>query len=208
LACAPAQVEKIYQRAVEDVEGFLRTITPPRYQATDTMHPDFNRRLWERVQTWKPTSERPWLGMTGPTGESKTRCAFLTFRKINLEMIRRPEYPEDGAWRPSVAVVSAYQFSEAVLGQFQDEQKASSVELLRKLRRVQLLMIDDLGKQRNTPAISGELFAMLDHRHAENLCTIWTSNSTPEGIVSGMSEDMAGPLAGRIRECSTIINLS
>jgi len=106
---------------------------------------------------------------------------------------------------PSVAVTSAYTIAEAVLAQFSDS-KDSAVSFLYDLRTADILLIDDLGKQRNTPAISSELFALLDHRHAENLVTIWTANTNPEGIVNGMTEDLAGPLAGRIRECSTIIN--
>lgn len=205
--CTAAVIERDRLAELEKLEDEIASLTPSRYQATDTAHPEFNRRLWERIQVWKPTDERPWLGMIGPTGESKTRSAFLILAQTARCMVRPAKDLDSLGSRPSLAAVSAYRLTEAVLGQFQDEQKAASVELLRRLRKVSILLIDDLGKQRNTPAVSGELFALLDHRHAENLATIWTSNSTPEGIVAGMPDDMAAPLSGRIRECSTIINL-
>jgi len=56
-------------------------------------------------------------------------------------------------------------------------------------------------------AVGSELHALLDYRHAHNLVTLWSANVSPEGIVSGMPENLAAPLAGRIRECSTIINI-
>jgi hypothetical protein len=206
--CAAEVIERNYQAAIAKAEDEILKLTPTRYQATDINHPEFNAKLWERVKSWRPSSERPWLGLSGPTGDSKTRNAFLVLRAVALDMIRPTTDPERKPWIPSIEIVSAYRFAEIVAGQFIDDSKLEAVARLRALRRASVLMIDDAGKQRNTPAVSSELFALLDHRHAENLCTIWTSNTTPEGIVNGMTEDLAAPLAGRIRECSTIINLS
>lgn len=205
--CTAKEIEKNYQAARSKVETEIMKITPGRFQATDTGHPDFNRRLWERIRTWCPTDERPWLGLIGPTGTCKTRSAFMLMREIALAMIRPASSPDHMTSKPTIAVVSAYRFAETVMAQFSNETKGEANEALRRFHKVNVLLIDDLGKQRNTPAVSTELFALLDHRHADNLCTIWTANSAPEVIVQGVSEDMAAPLAGRIRECSTIINL-
>ena len=76
---------------------------------------------------------------------------------------------------------------------------------LDSIRRCDVLLLDDLGKAKNTPAVAAELFAIIDHRHAQNLPTLWTANSPPVSIVTGMSEDVAGPLAGRLIECSKIV---
>jgi DNA replication protein DnaC len=207
--CEANEIEARYQSAAAKTEAEVEELTPARYRATNIAHTDFNRKLWQRIQTWRPTEERPWLGLIGPTGTSKTRCAFLLLRDISQSMIQRPQDPDGMAWRPSIAVASAYSFAETVMAQFSAaESKHAAARQLQQLRRARVLLIDDLGKQRNTPAVAGELFALLDHRHAENLCTLWTANTTPEGIVAGLAEEMAAPLAGRIRECSNIINIS
>lgn len=211
--CAPCTADAIeanVSKARQATTDEVRRQTPPRYQATDTKHQDFNLRLWEKIQSWSPTTDdsRPWLGLTGSTGKSKTRCAFLLLPEIALAMVRPLTTPDHIPPIPSIAVVTGYEFAELVHDQFADDSKAAAKKQLSRLRKADVLLIDDLGKQRNTPAVAKELFALLDHRHAANLATLWTANATPESIVAGMDADLAAPLAGRIRECSHIINIS
>ncbi|MEO5713588.1 MAG: hypothetical protein ABIT37_08860 [Luteolibacter sp.] len=206
-SCATVQREKNLRTSIETAEASILRRTPLRYRATDADHPDFNLKLWQRVKSWQPSEQHPWLGMVGPTGRCKTRAAFMLLREVFVGSIRPVVDPDQLPRVPSVMVVSAYNFAEAVAAQFTD-QKDDAVDFLRRLRTGNFLLIDDLGKQRNTPAVTSELFSIVDHRHAQNLPTIWTANSPPEGIVSGMAEDMAAPLVGRLRECSTIINIS
>ena len=203
--CAVKKIEEAHKAACEKMATILADITPKRFQSTDTGHPDFNVPLWQKVAPWRPSDDTPWLGLIGPTGTSKTRCAFMLLRDIALGMIQPASNPDSMPWRPSIAALSAYRIGEVVMAQFNDGTKQDAQEALRRYRHADVLLLDDLGKQRNTPALSTELFALLDHRHAENLVTIWSANSTPETIVGGMTEDMAAPLAGRIRECSKII---
>lgn len=208
--CAAIKIGKNLKDSQTRVEEEVLKLTPARYQATDIGHEDFNSKLWKAVKPWWPTARLPWIGIFGPTDRSKTRIAFLLLREIALGLVHPASTPDARPWTPTIAAVSAYTFAEAVAAKHGDDRevKAEAMEFLRRIRRVNVLLIDDLGKQRNTPAVSSELFALLDHRHAENLTTIWTSNMSPEGIVNGMAEDMAAPLAGRIRECSTIYNLA
>jgi DNA replication protein DnaC len=77
---------------------------------------------------------------------------------------------------------------------------------LDKLRDVDVLLIDDLGKGKLSPAVASEMFALVDHRHVNQLVTIWTSNSAPETIAECMTPDMAAPFAGRINESSQIFH--
>jgi DNA replication protein DnaC len=78
---------------------------------------------------------------------------------------------------------------------------------LKRIRESSLLLLDDFGKAKNTPAFSAFLFEVIDHRHAHNLPTIWTANSRPDELVSGMTPDMGPPLSGRLTECSRIITI-
>ena len=207
-ACAATKAEREMKEKRNEVAAKVKALTHARYQATDIAHPDFNLALWDRVKTWRPSPDHPWLGMTGPTGESKTRCAFLLLREIALAKIIPPRFQNESPRIPSIAVANAYKFGEAVADQFTDDRKAEAVGFLHRLRVANILVMDDLGKQANTSRVSRDLFALLDSRHEANLTTIWTSNLSPEGIVAGMPDDLAAPLAGRIRECSTIINLA
>ena len=205
--CAAIKIRENYQEAVTKMESRITEATPARYRATGTGHPAFNAKLWQHVAPWQPTAERPWLGLSGAPGKSKTRCAFLKLREILVGLIQPPSHPDKGVWTPSFKAISAARFQETVMAQFSDESKSEAVDSLDSLKTIGVLLFDDLGKQRNTPAVTSELFALLDSRHAHNLTTIWTSNLTPEGITTGMPEDYAAPLAGRINECSAIFTV-
>jgi hypothetical protein len=205
--------EKLSEARIKTAEK-LDATTPARYLATDANHQNFNATLQSRLERWEPTQDHPWLGLAGPTGRCKTRCAFLLLRRLVMAGIECDNLCR-GATVPGFAAVTSNDFAAAVVDQYgppgnrdiHDDNRNDARRLLDSLKYSRFILFDDLGKARNTPAVSAALFAMLDERHAENRVTIWTSNGTPESIVAGMSDDMAGPLAGRIRECSTIINL-
>ncbi|MEI6177998.1 MAG: hypothetical protein WCS43_13990 [Verrucomicrobiota bacterium] len=198
--------------SIQRLNDKLAGRTPARYRDTDIQHAGFNRKLWNRVKVWRPTSEIPWLGLVGESGASKTRIQYLLLREIMIESI-------DGKGHSplSFEIATAYELSEAVRNQyskrrpeghsFNDDSTEGerSRAYLDRMATAGILLLDDLGKAKNTPAVASELFAIIDRRHAENLPMVWTANSPPEQIVSGMSPDMAGPLAGRLIECSTII---
>ena len=211
--------ERIERKRREDREAAITRLTekldcrtPDRYKATDIRHPGFNLNLWNRVKAWRPTPEAPWLGLVDVSGESKTRIGYLLLREIVLASI------SDNGGRPmSFEIATAYELSEAVRNQYSKRmpdvrgmhddytvgEKARAY--IDRMATAGILLFDDLGKAKNTPAVSAELFAIIDRRHAENLATIWTANSAPNEIVAGMSADLAGPLAGRLIECSQII---
>lgn len=206
-SCAASEISRQHSKAIEDALAKFDERTPIRILETDTEHPDFNVKLWERIHAWMPTRELPWLGLIGPHGRCKTRAVYLLLRKIIAAMIQPASDPESRPRAPHVSIVKAYRFSEAVADKAGDE-RAEAVNFLHKLRHAQLLFIDDLGKQGNTTAVSRELQALIDHRYDEKLPTIWTSNGPPEVFLSGMPDDLVRAISGRIREFSLIINLS
>lgn len=185
------------------VAADIERMTPERYLATDILHQCFNLKLWSRVKAWRPTATAPWLGLVGESGTCKTRVAFLLFRDIIMEAATsgRPITHE---------AVTAYGIADEVRRQYakdgDNRAAANARSHLYSISDAGLLLIDDMGKARPTPAFVDELFAIVDYRHATNLPTIWTSNSPPESIAAGMGADMAGPFAGRLIECSNVIN--
>jgi chromosomal replication initiation ATPase DnaA len=198
---AREQANKLEEKR-QDLIREIADATPPRYQQTDVAHAGFNRGAWEKIKLWKPTSAKPWIGMVGLTGCCKSRMSYLIASNYLLSTF------DDGA-HPSFAFVTAFDITEAAMRQFSDspETKREARNFLDMLKWYKLLLIDDLGKGRLTPAPAAELFALLDSRHNHNRPTIWTSNSTPQQIAGTLSEDLGGPLAGRLLECSKIYSL-
>lgn len=206
------------ERLEADVRGIVSRIdgdTPARFLNTDTSDKRFNSALWEQVTKWMPTSEKPWLGLVGEAGASKTRCAYLRLRQLGEEWTRKH------GRTPKFAIVTGPDFKRFSLDRFSKEEipnrsrhwdAPSTVPAsqfasasLREIKNADILLFDELGEKiKPTPAVIEELFALIDHRHAENLVTVWTCNSSPEEFCGGWPPEFAGPIAGRIVESSTI----
>jgi len=215
--------EKLDQEKAERMEAAVsRTFqhideeTPARFLSTDTGDKRFNRALWEQVTKWLPTAEKPWLGLVGEAGASKTRCAYLRLRQLGEEWTRKHGRP------PKFEIVTGPEFKRLSLDRFSKEEVgtrnwegSSRVPVseiasasLREIKNADILLFDELGEKiKPTPAVIEELFALIDHRHAENLVTIWTCNSSPESFCGGWPPEFAGPIAGRILESSTIFKV-
>jgi DNA replication protein DnaC len=109
----------------------------------------------------------------------------------------------------SVAVIRAVDYAEAIRTQFSSDSEVSEAaySVMKKAKTVRWLLLDDLGKSTHTPAVASALFALIDHRHNENLVTIWTANSKPAEFLANIPSDLADPLRGRLLECSTTFQL-
>ena len=200
---AAEKLRQTKQRVIERLDA----ATPARYRETDIADESFNLELWQRVAKWIPTSKAPWLGLIGTSGACKSRCAYLALRELVLASIESRRKPM------TFATMTSYQFSEAVRNQYSKREAGGyctgeiARDAIDRMATADVVLFDDLGKAKNTPAVSAELFAVIDRRHAENLPMIWTANSTPDEIVVGMGDDMAGPLSGRLVELSQIITI-
>lgn len=193
------------------------SMTPPRLRTPDTSHPAFNPDLWRKVEAWKPTREKPWLGIIGATGECKTRCAFLRLRQFAIADAQAWHGGRDAPKLDALAI-TGMEFNKLVVTQHSDakEQGASSTRssasvgavaagILRKARKVDILILDELGKVKPTPGTVNEIFDLIDHRSAHNLLTIWTSNTPPAQFCAAWGEEYGAPGVGRIVEASIII---
>jgi DNA replication protein DnaC len=193
------KIEKARKKALGEL--------PCLFHATDTNHPRFNRPAWEKVKDHKLTEEKPWLGLIGETGLSKTRIAAL----IAIEEVRQltERWTGWGGENLSFVFVTGYRICELAgivqTGSF--DQKEEARKELEQITTCDLLLIDDLGKGRVNDSVAATLFGLMDYRYANILRTIWTANSTPEQIAASMTSDMAAPFAGRLNDHSRIIKL-
>lgn len=204
------------ERRVAKATEIWEEMIPDRISDTDTNHADFRNSLMARAELWKPTREKPWLGIVGMKGCCKTRIAALRLKKAmqDEDGVCERDYESSSIFLTSIRIqnpahplfLTAYDFSKAVVDQYskdKDESKNAKF-LLRNARNAAWLLFDDLGKAKATPAVVSELFALIDHRHSHNIRTIWTANSTPEEFCEGMPPDVAGPLVRRLKESSTL----
>ncbi len=191
-----AAIARKHEDAIERALTAFGDICPVRFFESDPNHEGFRKPLLAKVEQWKPTDEKPWLGIVGKKGSCKTRIAVMrTCQQIRHDRTCRPLF------------MAAYDFAEAVQSRFDDD-SGESRRLIQDCRNSGWLILDDIGKARATPAVVAALFALLDHRHGHNLVTIWTSNSTPEEFCDGMPADTAGPMVRRLKETSMLIAVS
>ncbi len=61
-------------------------------------------------------------------------------------------------------------------------------ELLDTVNNVPLLVLDDIGAERPTEWVREKLFTIIDHRHDENLDTVFTSNLSIEELAEHIGE--------------------
>lgn len=69
-----------------------------------------------------------------------------------------------------------------------------------KLARLDLLLLDDLGKGRRTPASEEALFTIIDARAREMRPTIYTMNTALQVFAAQLSEEYREPILRRITE--------
>lgn len=196
--------------AITQMRSYVANETPRLFRGTDISHERFNAAGWARVKDWRPSDEKPWLGIIGETGTCKTRIAcLLAADEMDRQVTRRTMKPMQTFTNiPRFHFAPSYKITEiaALLQAGTFEQKEEARSYLDEIRRADLLVIDDLGKGRmNNATIAAEMFALVSHRYDNALPTIWTANSTPEQIASNLAEDMAAPFAGRLNDSSRIL---
>ncbi len=136
------------------------------------------------------------LGMVGPAGSGKTRCAWTLMRQQHFA-------------GSSVHAITSIQLSAAAANQWHDDRhvKASAETTLSRCHSADILLIDDIGKQKFTDRAELELFHILDHRSSHNIPVIWTANADGRQLKSMLSPDRADPILRRLTEFADIIKL-
>jgi len=170
-------------------------IIPSRFLLTRESHPDFNVELNRVVLEWKPTDDKPWFGVIGPTGTCKSRCLSKLLERF-IDEGKRCEF------------VAAADFGDLAIQQYLDQHKTASISKLRSLKRADVLLLDDLGKMKPTPAKEDELFKLLDTRMAMNRPLLWNANLSLQEFTAGYSKEHRDPIVGRLLDASVIIEVS
>ena len=137
------------------------------------------------------------LGFIGGSGKGKTRAAVLLLKRMEEE-----GYNTFFLSGTDLALNSANQFAD------NPTIKTIALSILACCRKADVLMLDDLGKNKMTDRSESELYDLLEYRTSRRLPTIWTSNSAGKDLRSMFSQDRGEAIIRRLgSEFSTIVKL-
>lgn len=189
-----AERQKRNEKLRQQATARWKMVIPQLYQNTDTAHDRFNQALFEHVMKWEPLPDQPWLGMVGPTGRCKTRCAVERLKVFAVEQLTSWDF------------IAATDLASTVRSQY-GEQGASNKERIDRLYNVHALVIDDLDKINPTKSVLEALFGILERRMSHCLPTIWTANQPPDKFCRDYLEQFRDPIRGRLAEASETARL-
>jgi len=163
-------------------------LCPEEYRSTD----------WARCRREAPgfvaAVERYKLGASPPyfvgdAGLCKTRCAFELLRRQHFAGVR-------------VYAISSRRFAWAASRQFDNDhaERAKAREIIARCRGAKILLLDDLGKERLTDTVEGELYDLLEHRTSKRLPIVWTGNSDGEALGNMLSQDRREAILRRLAQ--------
>lgn len=182
-------------KRIEAAKKHAINIIPKTYFATDTMHPDFPVKIHRMAQEWAKQNDRKiWFGLIGAAGKGKTRVLAMLAKRLIFQGQR-------AAW------VNATQWQWCCQYEFDDTRGYEAKAHLDRYRKAELLIFDDLGKQKWTEAQEAKFYDMLERRGMDELTLLWSSNSSLEELTQKMSKDRGLPITDRLAGYSKIIAL-
>lgn len=153
-------------------------VIPEKYRETDVGHPEFNRPVWNILRGIDPARQP--VGLIGPAGRCKSRMLALFAKRL----IAADTY---------VAWTNANRFQWAAQREFDDREGHEARQLLARWTRAQVLILDDLGKQRWTDTVESAFFALIEARSAALRVTHWSMNPNPMDAIGPAQLELHGP---------------
>lgn len=156
-------------------------------------------KLHPRLQSaaeWYPSDAKSGLLLHGTTGVGKTRLAWHVVNRLWLDKARKDV-------NMPYRFLTMRKFEGLIEESFGE--KAHS-KMLEELIRTDLLVFDDLGKERATARLASDLFAVLDERSSAMRTTIITTNFNGQSLVDRFDDkEMSAALVRRFRDYYTLV---
>jgi hypothetical protein len=163
---------------------------PPNYQElikAKRLPDQCDKGAIERVQKWT-ASDRKGLVLLGPSGIGKTLALWQKARDL-----------ERAGLNP--VFLSAVEFARKLAVAARDLDKAEW------LMKAQVLIIDDLGKEKLSAAVAPLIWEVIDARNNHRKPTLISTRFRGTDFVARFSEPILGEdIRGRIADCCTVVN--
>jgi len=168
-------------------------ICPPIYRDTDVKR--LTPAMRKYAETWTSENGRG-LAFVGPTGKCKTRVCYMILTRYHF----------DGQ---GVFGITAAKLAELVQNKFSldNEIRGESVEKLKLIERIPLLLLDDVGQEKITERTGSEFFSLIEQRTAWKRPTLWTSNLDAGTFKQALGAERGQPTIRRLREFSEIVKV-
>jgi DNA replication protein DnaC len=209
-----SEIAAYQEVTVREYPDCLTGIYRPQLTDVSRLHSD----VVAAVDAWRPDSDRPGLGIIGPTGIGKTRVMYVAIRKYGIDNPKsRPgRSPDDPTGRhlawPEVEFLNECDFAEAVSNSFnyEDKEEQSYAKLLlSNWREADVLFLDDVGQAKYTERVQSELYRLIEHRTSNGKPFLWTSNYDAKGLLKKFPDRMRGKaILRRLKEFCMIVNVN
>ncbi len=182
----------IAARREAELNEMWKRICPEAYRETDPSFPLMDQRLLAGIMRYRPESGRG-IGLYGATGTRKTRMMFLLLHRLHLEGLR-------------VFACSSKRIAGCFAIKYGSDARSDQARaVIRRCYSSEILLLDDLGKQRFSTAGESEFFDLVEDRTSRLRPILWTANATGDELAAMMSADRGGPIVRRLTEfCETI----
>ena len=180
---------------IEACRAQCAAVLHPRLRDTDTKHPLFNHRAWEKIKHFEVSSGQNLL-LVGGSGLCKSRMLALFCKRIALR-------GSTIAWTDTDAI------DGLAIHKGHWKTRDAALQRIDELKWAQCLVIDDLGKETMNNAAEAVLFHILNHRYERKMPTWVSANTHPSELLAEghFSRDRGAAIVGRILEGAKVYNL-
>lgn len=196
--CSPiiAEEARIEEESLMVAEKAARwaKICPAIYRTTDLSHPDLEPAFVEEANRWRAASKKG-LGFVGASGKGKTRLLYHALARAFTA----------GLWTHATSHTIFRRIAiEANSGD--GENRVTARNRLEMMGKVDVLLIDDLGKPSSTETVDAELEELIEFRTARARPILWSANGSGMWLLGRFGDDRGEPIVRRLTEFTTIVS--
>ncbi len=169
--------------AIRASVALWRSQTPQEYR-----EPIDARRLHQRIARALSVDAGKGVALLGKSRSGKTRVGYELLRRAAAAGLRTRCISHLGIAK---ALTLTYDNDQRT----QDDARA----LLADVRRVPVLLLDDIGKAPRTERVDAELMGILDDRISKRLLTHWTANHGSKWIEAYFGKNYGQPIVWRLK---------
>ena len=176
-------------------------LCPPIYRDSN---PELlpNLPMFEEVQKWEYGPQG--LLLKGPSRQGKTRAAWALLKRLHFQEERKivAFVPKD----LKAAVADEWRDRDRIANDWRDRCN-SGPDITTRLRRAEVLYLDDLDTIKFTEAVEETLYDTFEYRLAHGKPVILTLNQSGPELAGRMSTEARGEkITARMRESCRVIN--